>query len=154
MKSNRRSVLIGIGALTVGGGAVFGTGAFSSVEAERTVDVETAGDSDALLSLEDGGSEFVRVDGDDLLEISEDSLNQNATTVAEGAIDVESDGEDVGLYVEVTGDALDFEVDGSSIVGDGNTADLDGTISIDLVFDLEGDNDEEDLPDGVTFVAE
>ena len=48
----RRSLLATIG-LVAGGGAVFGTGAFSSVEAERTVSVEVASDSQAYLALDD-----------------------------------------------------------------------------------------------------
>lgn len=39
MKLSRRNVLAGIGGLAVGGGALLGSGAFSSVEAQRTVDV-------------------------------------------------------------------------------------------------------------------
>jgi hypothetical protein len=38
--------------LIAGGGAVLGTGAFTSVQAERTVNVETAGDENAFLGLE------------------------------------------------------------------------------------------------------
>lgn len=48
---NRRNVLIGLGAIAVGGGAAVSTGAFSSVEADRTVSVTTAGDASALLGL-------------------------------------------------------------------------------------------------------
>ena len=48
---NRRNVLIGLGGLVAGGGALIGTGAFDTVEAERTVSVETAGDAAALLAF-------------------------------------------------------------------------------------------------------
>lgn len=47
----RRSILIGLGGIVAGGGALLGTGAFSTVQAERTATVETAGDADALLQL-------------------------------------------------------------------------------------------------------
>lgn len=50
--ADRRSVLIGLGSLITGGGALFGTGAFTTVTAERSVSVQTAGDPDALLGLE------------------------------------------------------------------------------------------------------
>jgi len=40
---NRRNVLTGLGGLAIGGGALFGTGAFTSVEAERTVEVNVIG---------------------------------------------------------------------------------------------------------------
>jgi hypothetical protein len=36
---NRRNVLTGLGGLAISGGALFGTGAFTSVSAERTVEV-------------------------------------------------------------------------------------------------------------------
>lgn len=48
----RRSLLATIG-LAAGGSAVLGTSAFSSVEAERTVSVEVASDSQAYLALDD-----------------------------------------------------------------------------------------------------
>jgi len=50
--TDRRSVIVGLGSLVTAGGALFGTGAFSTVTAERSVSVETAGDPDALLGLE------------------------------------------------------------------------------------------------------
>jgi len=48
----RRNLLIGMGSLTVGGAATIGTGAFTSVEAERSVTVDVAGDSNAYLGLQ------------------------------------------------------------------------------------------------------
>ena len=50
--ANRRNVLIGLGGVVATGGAVLGTGAFTTVTAERTVNVETAGDASAFLGLE------------------------------------------------------------------------------------------------------
>lgn len=47
----RRTFVLGLGATVAGGGAVVGSGAFSSVEAERTVTVETANDNNAYLRL-------------------------------------------------------------------------------------------------------
>jgi len=40
---NRRNVLTGLSGLAIGGGALFGTGAFTSVEAKRTVEVNVIG---------------------------------------------------------------------------------------------------------------
>jgi len=48
----RRNVLIGLGSLITGSGAMLGTGAFGSVRAERSVSVNTAGDAKALLRIE------------------------------------------------------------------------------------------------------
>jgi len=54
MRMNRRNVLAGIGALTAGGGAIFGSGAFSQVEAERTAEITVADDANGYLSIERG----------------------------------------------------------------------------------------------------
>ena len=50
----RRNFIVGLGATAAGGTAVLGSGAFSSVEGERTVTVETADDNDAYLRLTEG----------------------------------------------------------------------------------------------------
>jgi len=47
----RRKFVVGLGALASGSAAAVGTGAFTSVEADRQVDVEVAGDSSAYLAL-------------------------------------------------------------------------------------------------------
>jgi hypothetical protein len=57
---NRRKFLIGAGSLAAGSAAAMGTGAFTSVDADRTVSVSVAGDASALLAIEpaeEGGSE-------------------------------------------------------------------------------------------------
>ncbi|QKG92002.1 hypothetical protein HPS36_03720 [Halorubrum salinarum] len=48
----RRTTVITLGTLLAGGGAVLGTGAFDTIEAERSVSLETAPDSKALLAFE------------------------------------------------------------------------------------------------------
>jgi hypothetical protein len=45
MKLNRRTALAGLGGLAVGGGVLLGSGAFSSVEAQRTVEVNVVTDT-------------------------------------------------------------------------------------------------------------
>jgi hypothetical protein len=47
----RRKFIAGMGSLAAAGAAGIGTGAFTSVEADRTVDVEVATDDDAYLGL-------------------------------------------------------------------------------------------------------
>ncbi|WP_144921999.1 hypothetical protein [Halorubrum salsamenti] len=49
----RRKFVIGMGSLVAGGAAATGTGAFASVEATRSVNVNVAGDGSAYLGLED-----------------------------------------------------------------------------------------------------
>ncbi|MFB6112801.1 MAG: hypothetical protein ABEJ58_01705 [Halodesulfurarchaeum sp.] len=52
----RRKFLIGMGSVAAGSAAAMGTGAFSSVRAERTVSVSVADDSNALLRLTTAGT--------------------------------------------------------------------------------------------------
>lgn len=106
--ASRRSVLIGLGSLVAGGGALLGTGAFTTVTAERTVNVETAGDASAFLGLApadrdgNGNNEYVADPGDGTLEITlvnnDDTpgnatgLNQNAITVFRNLVTVTNNG--------------------------------------------------------------
>jgi hypothetical protein len=47
----RRSVVLGLGAALTGAGGLFGTGAFTSVDADRTATVGVAGDNSGFLRL-------------------------------------------------------------------------------------------------------
>jgi hypothetical protein len=51
MALSRRNILVGLGALVGGGGALVSTGAFSTVSAERSVSVNTTGDASSFLGL-------------------------------------------------------------------------------------------------------
>jgi len=76
---NRRNVLIGMGGLAIGGGALLGSGAFTTVEADRDVQVNVLennniGDSDqfADVLIDVGGFASVAVDdGDEVNETGE-----------------------------------------------------------------------------------
>jgi hypothetical protein len=65
--TKRRKFLLGMGSLAAGGAAALGTGAFSSVEADRTLTAETAPDADAYLGMAAPGElendEFATVEG-------------------------------------------------------------------------------------------
>jgi len=90
----RRNLLIGMGSLAAGGAAAMGTGAFSSAEANRTLDIAVKGDSSAYLALEEGPNTDVAQDavdvtsgtieldfnGDDAGDDNGGGLNQNAVT--------------------------------------------------------------------------
>ncbi|GAB7010355.1 hypothetical protein JCM31271_22980 [Halorubrum trueperi] len=88
-----------------GGGAILSTGAFDTVEADRTVSVETAGDANALLGLEpadrDGDDNNAYVEEtDDTIAINldgndpegADGLNQNAITTFRNLVTVTNQG--------------------------------------------------------------
>ena len=73
----RRQLIIGIGG-TAGLGSAIGTGAFTSVSAERDVTVETADDANALLAMEPldtpNGNEFATTE-DGLVELDFSTTN-------------------------------------------------------------------------------
>lgn len=102
---NRRTVLIGLGGLAAGGGALVGTGAFDTVEAERTVTVETAGDADAFLGItpfpDSENADYVTVPEDGTVEIditdegtdtSGTGVNENAITAIDRLLEVTNNG--------------------------------------------------------------
>lgn len=106
----RRTVLIGVGA-TAAGGAVVGSSAFTSVEAEREVSVDVAGDEDAFLRIApvDGpngayattDSGLLRIDlSDDNDDIQGDGLNQNAVTTIRNVFEIANQGtQPVGVQI-------------------------------------------------------
>jgi hypothetical protein len=101
MGISRRNTLIGIGTLIAGGGAVLGTGAFTTVQAERTVSVETVGDASAFLGLTSLNDDYVDDSGDTIqiaLDGSEnsnaDGLNQDARSRFEDIVRAANNGAD------------------------------------------------------------
>ncbi|MFC7202663.1 hypothetical protein ACFQJC_03995 [Haloferax namakaokahaiae] len=97
MGINRRNVLIGLGAIVGGGGALVGTGAFSTVSAQRSVTANTAGDGSAYLEIE-SASDYIVDDGTtNQLEISltadgntttDSGFNDEAITTIEGIVTI------------------------------------------------------------------
>jgi hypothetical protein len=94
---NRRKFLIGAGSLAAGSAAAMGTGAFTTVQANRQVNVSVADDSDALLALttdpntdgtdEASNADYVDTSGSEaVINVNSDSsvtgtgVNSNATT--------------------------------------------------------------------------
>lgn len=88
----RRKFVIGMGALVSGAAAGIGTGAFTSVEADRDLEIEVVADNNAYLGLE-GTSEYATVDGDGLLVLdfaggdsASNGLDQNGDGLNDEAI--------------------------------------------------------------------
>ncbi|OIB58947.1 hypothetical protein [Natrialba sp. SSL1] len=167
MKVNRRTTLIGLGTIVAGGGAALGTGAFDTVEADRSVDIETTGDGGALLGLEIL-SDTLAGDGEadeDVIEFDLDNLNADATTTFEDALEITNNGtEPVTVTIEdeseenLIGDvdkAMSFTRDSSDSAIDLGTEDDEdehqATLAVE--FDLTGDTGEDDIPDSITIVA-
>ena len=116
MPTSRRRTILGLGGLLAACGAVVGTGVFDTVEAQRDVTVETAGDADAFLGLVpargeliDVGGEDLAVENDGLLEIAigagdNEGLNQNARTVFNHLVLVQNNGtRTASVYILLVG---------------------------------------------------
>ncbi|MFB6228384.1 MAG: hypothetical protein ABEH88_07435 [Halobacteriales archaeon] len=109
---------------------VAATGAFTSVEAERTVSVNVSDDSDALLQLEANGSSpngaYATTDGGQLvIDLDNPSgvdgagLNDNATTEIFHIVNVTNQGtQSVGLSADVSNSNSDVKV---TLVGNHST---------------------------------
>lgn len=139
MSMNRRNVLVGLGTIVAGGGAALGTGAFSSVSADRTVSIQVSDDTDALLAIEvnenyAGDNDVAEID---LTEFTEaEGLNINATTTFDGMVAITNQGTN---NVGITG-LSDSEI---TISDDGNDVTLDFTVN-----DNHAEIDESNFEDG------
>mgnify|MGYP000008005491 FL=1 len=104
---NRRGALIGLGGLVAAGGAALGTGAFTTVTAERTVNIQTTGDASAFLALEpatdddtdngeyaDGSNDQIQItlNADADAQSGAQGLNKNAETVIRDIVKVTNNG--------------------------------------------------------------
>jgi hypothetical protein len=114
--ANRRKFLAGLGALASGSAAAVGTGAFTSVSANRDLSVAVADDADALLSIDDidgsPNSAYVDTSGDGVsISITTDidndgtdegtGLNNNALTKIQDLLRIENQGtQDVYVYAD------------------------------------------------------
>jgi len=139
----RRKFVIGLGALAAGGTAAVGSGAFSSFEADRSLTVQIADDSEAYVafSTDLGGTphdnyEYADINdnGEIEIEFAENDahglgVNPNSTTAFDDVFAVENQGtEDAALWVELSDDiaeVVDIDLyyvgqDEPSIVGEGN----------------------------------
>ncbi|WP_416840355.1 hypothetical protein [Haloferax sp. DFSO52] len=118
MAINRRNVLLGLGAIVGGGGALVGTGAFSNVSAARSVSVSTAGDASALLTLT--GSEYTTTNADDTVNLDLDAnagFNKNAITKLSDVLTITNNEPDTNSSADVgiaTGDLSGGAVTSSS----------------------------------------
>ena len=90
MKMNRRNVLVGLGGLAIGGGALFGSGAFDQVEADRSVSVTTAADSAALIAFTNLDSDYVTENADGAIEIDISDVNVDGTLTINDAFTIEN----------------------------------------------------------------
>jgi hypothetical protein len=110
--TSRRNLLLGVGSLVSGAGVIIGTSAFTSVQAERGVSVETAGDAGAFLALDatnatngayasetgDDGQLQIDIGGlsdssrDQTVEAGGSGVNKNAVTIIKDIFVVRNQG--------------------------------------------------------------
>ena len=98
----RRKYLLGLGSIAAGGAAAVGTGAFTSVEADRTVNVKVAGDAEAYLGLQQtsnpNSQDYIHKNGGEItlaLASSDNGgsgFNQRATTWIDDVLQVRNQG--------------------------------------------------------------
>jgi hypothetical protein len=106
----RRKFIAGLGSLAAAGAAVTGTSAFTSVEADRGVNVEVAADDEAFLGLEPlnnpNSNQYVELNGGTLdISIDQsgndgDGVNLNALTKFDRMFEVTNQGtQAIALYI-------------------------------------------------------
>jgi len=107
----RRKFLAGVGSLAAGSAAAMGTGAFTSVQAERDITVDVVGDSSALLGIQphpsSPNSQYASTtDGEVSLDFtstdaaSDTGLNDKAKVNIEDVLQITNNGTE-GVYVTV-----------------------------------------------------
>ena len=138
---NRRNVLTGLGAAAAGSGMVFGSGAFTQVQAERQVTINVDEDAQALVELDDNDSvDAVNSTGSGGAENGEFELNSSFVADNSQGFNVNSTVEignttaadqnfssTVGPAFELrsnAADPIDVKFDLSSVTGAGSTTDL------------------------------
>jgi hypothetical protein len=160
----RRKLIVGVGALTVGGAAAFGTEAFTSVEATRTVDVDVAKDANAYLALSpadsnnadnyvDTGSESssntntIEIEFSDSDDTAGSGVNDEAVTKFDDLFKILNQGSQAAnVYITDSSDLVTFRSDGSSIEGDSNAVELEPgeELIVSLTVDTETNSETSD----------
>jgi hypothetical protein len=102
--ANRRKFLAGLGALASGSAAAVGTGAFSSVSAERGVSVSVVGDGDAYLRMVPE-SQYASFASNGEIKLTFDSLNTDATSEFSDVFAIQNQGDQNAAIWLDTGDA-------------------------------------------------
>jgi len=158
MQLTRRNTIIGLGTVAAGAGVISGSGAFDSVEANRSFEVSVSGDAGALLGLEAtndtiagmesggaGGNDVIFFEINDAEAGGDAAVNENAVTEFFDAFSVTNNGtQDVNLSIELPGSVSGVAFTLASERGNANPTDLTSetyelgsgqSISVDLKID-------------------
>lgn len=149
MRMNRRNVLVGLGGIVASGGALLGTGAFSTVTADRTVTVETSGDASARVAFE-ATSDYASITNDKL-EISLTDANIDGTLTATGAFNIiNNHSTEITLDGPWTTQSNNIDV---TLTAQNNTLAAGGTTPVDLEIDTSGAAADATLNTTITITA-
>lgn len=123
---DRRKFLIGAGSLAAGGAAAMGSGAFTSVTANRDITVNVADDSDAYLSIEPAdtanGDAYastnsdgnIKLDFTDSAGVSGEGINDRAVVTFEDVLTITNQGsQEVALGIDFGPEGFDDEYSGN-----------------------------------------
>ncbi|MDS0476700.1 DUF1102 domain-containing protein [Natrinema sp. 1APR25-10V2] len=133
MRLNRRNVLFVLGTTILLGGMLIASGAFSQVEADRTVAVNTTGDANAALGLaiNDNANHYNVTDangGNGVVKLHFDNANDNAKIYYDDVLNVSNnDNEQITVTAYSNHSAVEVynATDGRpSTFGSDNLADL------------------------------
>jgi hypothetical protein len=105
---NRRSVLFAMGATSLSAGAIFGSGAFTTIEADRSVELNVKSDANARIAFSkienSNGNLIVGTDKSnavDIIKFSRTDLNEQAKTTFKNAFKIKNNGTAPDVYVHV-----------------------------------------------------
>ncbi|TQQ79550.1 hypothetical protein [Halonotius roseus] len=150
MRLTRRNTLIGLGAVAAGAGVIGGTGAFTSVEADRSISIESTDDSSANVNFvvdRMDKHDSLSDPGDDTVALDFDGLNVNSTTTYDDALSITPQGSN-GPYdvtvslVDGNGDSISWV---TTTVNNGTGVSGGTQVDVDIVIDLT-ENDASSFP--------
>ena len=131
MAIKRRTQLIGLGSLILGAGAIVGTNAFSTVEANRSISVSTTGDDSAVVQIDVNESTGLVDNGGDTVSLNLENINKNGKTTFEDALEItvnDNSGSSTATYtisIEEDIPRLQFKPNQHTGVGAGSTVSFD-----------------------------
>lgn len=151
MKMNRRNALVGLGGLAIGGGALFGSGAFTQVEADRSVSVNTADDSDALIAFTNLNGDYVTYNADGAIEIDITDVNIDGSLTIDDAFTIENnhteqvnlndpwseDENNITVELTAASSSLDAETGTTTVDVEVDTTDATSSATLDVDITIE-----------------
>jgi hypothetical protein len=166
MPTSKRKWVAALGLVAVMTGVVFGTGAFTQVQAERTVDVDVADDSDAFLGIYETTGDYTQVDagpaGANTVEIVlNDSsaangigVNDRAVTTVDSVINVSNEGtQPVDIRVDSAPTGVNLTGLPATGVSVGTNVTVGVNVSTDPDVDISGGQLTGDIQQGITINA-